>query len=264
MVQGLPVAWWFSGEFDQIVNQSHNPNDRCDRVGAEEVSGPVLENTGGPPGRSLQLQVCQWCWKEIWRFEFVDDRRWSSSSKKWYFGWADNLRKPETRHTDIFDEIQIIASNNSWWHFLVVVHIDCDVRQCRTCKLILQPNKCQSSSTLLDGYLERWSLSSSCNDARPNDPINMRQFFWMVFWGKIYTRSELQILTQVLIGLRDDSKKVWTVSEDNCFCRAFYPSGRLHWDKRDYFITYKNPTPISSANHLALLIYLWVMSDPLH
>ena len=87
-------------------------------------------------------------------------------------------------------------------------------------------------------------------------PINLRQFFWMVFWGKIYTRSELQILTQVLIGLRDDSKKVWTVSEDNCFCRAFYPSGRLHWDKRDYFITYKNPTPISSANHLALLIYL--------
>ena len=84
----------------------------------------------------------------------------------------------------------------------------------------------------------------------------MKQFFWMVFWGKIYTRSELQILTQVLIGLRDDSKKVWTVSEDNCFCRAFYPSGRLHWDKRDYFIPYKNPTPISSANHLALLIYL--------
>ena len=35
------------------------PNDRCDRVGAEEVSGPVLENTGGPPGRSLQLKVCQ-------------------------------------------------------------------------------------------------------------------------------------------------------------------------------------------------------------
>ena len=98
MVQGLAVAWWFSGEFDQIVNQSHDPNDRCDRVGAEEVSGPVLENTGGPPGRSLQLQVCQWCWKEIWRFEFVDYRRWSSSSKKWHFGWAANLRKPETRH----------------------------------------------------------------------------------------------------------------------------------------------------------------------
>ena len=91
-------VWLWPGEFDQIVNQSHDPNDRCDRVGAEEVSGPVLENTGGPPGRSLQLQVCQWCWKEIWQFEFVDDRRWSSSSKKWYFGWAGNLRKPETRH----------------------------------------------------------------------------------------------------------------------------------------------------------------------
>ena len=74
------------------------PNDRCDRVGAEEVSGPLLENTGGPPGRSLQLKVCQWCWKEIWWFEFVDNRRWSSSSKKWYFGSIGNLWKPGTRH----------------------------------------------------------------------------------------------------------------------------------------------------------------------
>ena len=56
----------------------------------------------------------------------------------------------------------------------------------------------------------------------------------------------------------------WSVSEDNCFCRVFYPSGRLHWEKRDCFVSYQNPTPIFSANHLAWPISLWVMSDPLH
>ena len=87
--------------------------------------------------------------------------------------------------------------------------------------------------------------------ARPNDPINMRQIFWMVFRVLIFTRSELQIITRVLIGLRYDFKKDWAVSEDNCFCRVFYPSGRLHWEERDYLVSYKNPTPICSANRLA-------------
>ena len=50
---------------------------------------------------------------------------------------------------------------------------------------------------------------------------------------------------------RDDFKKDWAVSEDNCFCRVFYPSGRLHWEKRDCFVSYQNPTPIFSENHLA-------------
>ena len=95
MVQGLLVAWWFSGEFDKFANLSHDSNDRCDRVGAEEVSGPVLENTVGPPGRSVQLQVCQWCCKENWRFEFVDGGWWSSNSKKRHIGRAGNLRRPE-------------------------------------------------------------------------------------------------------------------------------------------------------------------------
>merc|ERR1712001_411330 len=87
--------------------------------------------------------------------------------------------------------------------------------------------------------------------ARPNEPIKLRQFFWMVFRVQIYIRSELQIITQAFIGLRDDFKKDWAVSEDNCFCRVFYPSGRLHWEKRDCFVSYQNPTPIFSANHLA-------------
>ena len=95
MVQGLLVAWWFSGEFDKFANLSHDSNDRCDRVGAEEVSGPVLENTVGPPGRSVQLQVCQWCCKENWRFEFVDGGWWSSNSKKRHIGRVGNLRRPE-------------------------------------------------------------------------------------------------------------------------------------------------------------------------
>ena len=98
----------------------------------------------------------------------------------------------------------------------------------------------------------------------PNKPIKLRQNFWMVFRVQIYIRSELQIIIQVFIGLRDDFKKDWAVSEDNCFCRVFYPSGRLHWEKRDCFVSYQNPTPIFSANHLAWPISLWVMSDPLH
>ena len=95
-------------------------------------------------------------------------------------------------------------------------------------------------------------------------PYKYETTFLDVVWGQIYTWSELQIITQVLIGLRDDSKNDWAVSEDNCFCRVFYPSGRLHWEKRHYFVSYKNPTPIYSAKRLAWLILLWVMSDPLH
>ena len=95
-------------------------------------------------------------------------------------------------------------------------------------------------------------------------PIKLRHKFWMVFRVQIYIRSELQIIQQVFIGLRDDFKKDWAVSEDNCFCRVFYPSGRLHWEKRDCFVSYQNPTPIFSANHLAWPISLWVISDPLH
>ena len=44
--------------------------------------------------------------------------------------------------TDMFDELQIIAANNSWKYSLVVIHIYCYVRQCRTCQLILKFNKC--------------------------------------------------------------------------------------------------------------------------
>ena len=112
-----------------------------------------------------------------------------------------------------------------------------------------------------------WHSGPDPDQVRNSGPLwslCMRQNFWMLFWGQIYTRSELQIITQVLIGLRDDSKNDWAVSEDNCFCRAFYPSGRLHWEKRRYFVSYKNPTPIYSAKRLAWLILLWVMSDPLH
>ena len=64
MVQGLLAAWLFSGEYEEcapsIVNQNYDfiSNDRCNRVGGEEVSGPLLENTGAPPGRSIQLRVC--------------------------------------------------------------------------------------------------------------------------------------------------------------------------------------------------------------
>ena len=64
MVQGLLVAWLFSGEYEEctpsIVNQNSDfiSNDRCNRVGEEEVSGPLLEDTGGPPGRRIQLRVC--------------------------------------------------------------------------------------------------------------------------------------------------------------------------------------------------------------
>ena len=73
--------------------------------------------------------------------------------------------------------------------------------------------------------------------AKLNEPIKLRQKFWMVFRVQIYIRSELQIIIQVFIGLRDDFKKDWAVSEDNCFCRVFYPSGRLHWEKRDCFVS---------------------------
>ena len=78
--------------------------------------------------------------------------------------------------------------------------------------------------------------------AKLNEPIKLRQKFWMVFRVQIYIRSELQIIIQVFIGLRDDFKKDWAVSEDNCFCRVFYPSGRLHREKGDYFVS--NPTQI--------------------
>ena len=80
MVQGLLAAWLFSGEYEEctpsIVNQNYDfiSNDRCNRVGGEEVSGPLLENTGGPPGRRIQLRVCLWCFREIWEFEFVGNR----------------------------------------------------------------------------------------------------------------------------------------------------------------------------------------------
>ena len=66
MVQGLLVAWWFSGEYEEctpsIVDQNHGfiSNDRCDKVSTKEVSGPVLKYTRGPCEGSIQLQVCLW------------------------------------------------------------------------------------------------------------------------------------------------------------------------------------------------------------
>ena len=43
--------------------------------------------------------------------------------------------------SDIFHEMQIVAANNSW-ELSPVVHIECDVCQCRTWKLRLQSNTC--------------------------------------------------------------------------------------------------------------------------
>ena len=61
-----------------------------------------------------------------------------------------------------------------------------------------------------------WSadlFSPSCHEARLNDPIHMRQNFWMVFCCQFYTRYMLQIIAQVLTGLRDESKKDCALSE---------------------------------------------------
>ena len=100
--------------------------------------------------------------------------------------------------------------------------------------------------------------------AKLNEPIKLRQKFWMVFRVQIYIRSELQIIIQVFIGLRDDFKKDWAVSEDNCFCRVFYPSGRLHWKKKGLFCLIKKTHYNLFSKSFGMTNISLSMSDPLH
>ena len=55
-----------------------------------QIESVMIFSLGG-----VQLQVCQWCCKENWRFEFVDGGLWSSNSKKRHIGRAGNLRRLE-------------------------------------------------------------------------------------------------------------------------------------------------------------------------